>query len=207
MVVGAGATRDTQVGRARADLQRGRHRNGRNDRTASEQRARWNVRAAIYEMPGRLLDHPVDVREWVGMTVAAVTGAASAAVLFVREHRKTSLAALAVLLFVFMLYGPARDCYVSCRMNEDLQMRYDAIVTENKQFSEDISRLQSREGIEDLARARGFVGEGETSVSVEGLPEEAKRDASATAEYVDERSWQQKALDSFFGYDPVGAFK
>lgn len=181
------------------------------DRTAGDRRAEWNVRAAVHEMPARMAKRaagrPADARAWAEAAVAGVNGAAGAVVSFVREHRKTSVAVLVAVFVAFMLYGPARDCYVSARMNEDLQTKYDEIVTENERFSNDISRLQSREGIEDLARARGFVGEGETSVSVEGLPEEAKRDASAAIEYVDERGWQQKALDAFFGYDPVEAFK
>lgn len=193
--------------RVRTDAQR----DDQCDRAAGDQRAEWNVRAAVHAMPSRMADRaagrPADVREWVAAAVAAASGAASAVASFVREHRKTSIAILVALIVAFMLYGPARDCYVSTRMNEDLQTKYDEIVAENEQFSHDISRLQSREGIEDLARARGFVGEGETSVSVEGLPEEAKRDVSATIEYVDERGWQQRALDAFFGYDPAEAFR
>ena len=81
------------------------------------------------------------------------------------------------------------------------------IAAQNSEFTNDISRLQTREGIEDLARERGFVGADETSVTVQGLPEEKKSGAAGKPTYVDNRDFTQRTLDGIFGYDPAEAYE
>ena len=73
---------------------------------------------------------------------------------------------------------------------------------EHKNLNEDVNRLQTQEGIQDKAHERGYVSEGETSVSVEGVgntttdnkPKEQKRP---------ENPWYIKFLDFVFGYVPT----
>ena len=49
----------------------------------------------------------------------------------------------------------------------------------NEQYQSDIDRLQSREGIEDEARRRGYVAEGESEIVVDGtLPTDADQDGA-----------------------------
>ena len=68
-----------------------------------------------------------------------------------------------------MLYGPACNLYAAWRSGLDLQATYDATTQSNDQLTNEVDALMTPEGVQDLARERGYVGEGETGVVVEGL--------------------------------------
>ena len=111
-----------------------------------------------------------------------------------------------IALVVFMLYEPARNLYVANRRIDALQATYDALVAENDTMRDQLELLQTREGIENEARARGFVEVGETKVLVEGLPEEPASSAAAKAladvEVNEECPWYITLADRVFGYEP-----
>lgn len=118
-------------------------------------------------------------------------------------HHRILVTVLAVVLVAVVgLYGPARDYYVACRTGEVLQQKYDDISSQNSALTADVQRLQTKEGIEDEARKRGYVSQGETAVTVEGLSDDSQTDPSAVDAYKDDRSMTTKLLDTVFGYDP-----
>ena len=77
--------------------------------------------------------------------------------------------ATVVIVTVIMLYGPACNLYAAWRSGLDLQATYDATTQSNDQLTNEVDALMTPEGVQDLARERGYVGEGETGVVVEGL--------------------------------------
>jgi hypothetical protein len=81
-----------------------------------------------------------------------------------------------------------------------LQAYYQAISEQNEALLQDVGRLTSQEGIEDEARRRGLIKEDETSVVVEGLPEDELSDLFAEIELEDTRPWYIKVLDVVFFY-------
>ncbi|WP_298578193.1 septum formation initiator family protein [uncultured Olegusella sp.] len=120
--------------------------------------------------------------------------------------------AITVLLF-FAVYPPLRDYYVARRTQEDLKAHYAQLKDKNGELLGDIERLQTSEGIEDEARKRGYVNQGETGVVVEGL--DGSGDSKKSSETVsaqdarkpteetkttNTRSFQQKLLDFIFQY-------
>ena len=63
------------------------------------------------------------------------------------------------------------------------------------EYQQDIDRLQTREGIEDEARKRGYVSEGETGVIAEGLPEDQEAEEAPA-----ELPWYLAVGDFVFQY-------
>lgn len=120
--------------------------------------------------------------------------------------------AIAVLLF-FAVYPPLRDYYVARRTQEDLKAHYAQLKDKNGKLLGDIERLQTSEGIEDEARKRGYVNQGETGVVVEGLDgsgdskksnetvsaQDARKPTEET-KTINTGSFQQKFLDFIFQY-------
>lgn len=120
--------------------------------------------------------------------------------------------AIAVLLF-FAVYPPLRDYYVARRTQEDLKAHYAQLKDKNGELLGDIERLQTSEGIEDEARKRGYVNQGETGVVVEGLDgsgdskksnetvsaQDARKPTEET-KTINTGSFQQKLLDFIFQY-------
>ncbi|WP_303132222.1 septum formation initiator family protein [uncultured Olsenella sp.] len=117
-------------------------------------------------------------------------------------HRVALVVLVVLVVVAASLYGPVKGYYAARRSGEDLQRRYDELSEKNDSLQGDLKSLTSKEGIEDEARKRGYVQEGETSVTVEGLDGQGKADPSAPVEYQDTRAWPTKALDFVFGYDP-----
>lgn len=120
---------------------------------------------------------------------------------------KKALIVLAVLAgIVLALYGPARDYYVARRTADGLSSQLESINTNNDTLRSDVDSLESREGIEDAARQRGYVTEGETGVTVTGLSDEGSSAASGVGQSASDSSstsnepWYIQALDVFFGY-------
>lgn len=122
-------------------------------------------------------------------------------------HRRGLLVMLAIALAVAMLFSPVRNLYIAYRQLDTLQQTYDVLNEENNKLRSQIEALQTREGIENEARERGYVEPGETKVLVEGLEVEegpsAAAEAVAELEVPDTRVWYIRLLDSLFGYDPA----
>ncbi len=115
-------------------------------------------------------------------------------------HRRLWIVLAVVLAVAAALYGPAQRYYVSMRTTQDLQVKYAALKSQNKDLKSDVDTLMSKEGIEDQARKNGYVYPGEKGVEVKGLKEDGK-DPSAAITYKDDRAWYTKVLDVLFGYD------
>lgn len=117
-------------------------------------------------------------------------------------HQRALVVVLAIAAALGMVYVPLRDYYDARRTGEDLQARYDALNAANDELAAERDRLMTPEGIQDEARERGYVGEGETSVVVSGLPAGEQADPSARKAYEDKRPALTKVLDLLFAYDP-----
>lgn len=112
---------------------------------------------------------------------------------------------MAIALVVTMLFAPLRDLYLANRRLDTLQATYDALLDENDRIRGELETLQTREGIENEARARGYVLPGETKVVVEGIEAHDETQLVTVAEQVelpDDRPWYIRTLDDLFGYDP-----
>ena len=118
-----------------------------------------------------------DVADKVAGVAAGATSAASdtasRAEEFASAHRLPVIIAAVVIATVVMLYGPACNLYAAWRSGLDLQATYDATTQSNDQLTSDVNALMTPEGVQDLARERGYVGEGETGVVVEGLSDDS----------------------------------
>lgn len=92
---------------------------------------------------------------------------------------RVPLIALAIVAVVLVtLYGPAKDLYCAWREQGASQQTLDELNASIDEYQSDIDRLQTREGIEDEARKRGYVEEGESGVTATGLPEEGGEDVA-----------------------------
>lgn len=123
----------------------------------------------------------------------------------IASHVRALFVLVVAVFLVTMLFAPVRDLYVAHRQLDRLQQTYDALLAENEVIRGELEELQTREGIENEARSRGYVEAGETKVVVEGLPEEEGVDLSRTigdVEVPDTREWYTRLFDWLFGYDP-----
>lgn len=119
-----------------------------------------------------------------------------------RAHKKLTVFICIVGVLLIGFYGPVQGYYRAIRDAQELQITQLEVEKEHKNLNEDVNRLQTQEGIQDKAHERGYVSEGETSVSVEGVgntttdnkPKEQKRP---------ENPWYIKLLDFVFGYVPT----
>ena len=135
----------------------------------------------------------------------AIGSALGGAGQLVASHLRGFAVMATMALLVFMLFTPVRNLYVAHRQLDRLQQTYDALLAENEQIRGELESLQTREGIENEARARGYVEVGETKVVVEGLPEEESTSLADTigdVEVHEERAWYTVLFDTVFGYDP-----
>ena len=104
------------------------------------------------------------------------------------------------------LYTPVRNYYVANRQLDALQATYDAVTKESDDIRSELEYLQTHEGIEDVARTRGFVEPGDTKVIVEGLQDKGDTFNQpyhpTDTKVVEERTWYVEMLDNLFGYKP-----
>lgn len=126
--------------------------------------------------------------------VAAKAGAVGG---FYASHKLLCIAVGVLVAVVLLLYGPAATYYRAWRAGLDLQAQYDALAQSNDQIQQQNDALLTREGIEEEARRRGYVGAGETGVVVEGLPDDSASSSDATPEY----PWYVGVGDVIFGYE------
>lgn len=114
------------------------------------------------------------------------------------------LACALIAFTVLMLYAPVRDLYVTNRKLDALQETYDALLAENDSIRNELEALQTREGIENEARERGYVLPGETKVVIDNLTDDMLEEPTSADEQVDTRPWYTRVLDAIFGYEPEG---
>lgn len=96
-------------------------------------------------------------------------------------------------------YSPTRDLYRAWRQKMIYQAELEILLKENESYKEDISRLQTREGIEEEARRRGYVGEGEIPVVV---IEDGAQESSVKEHMTQDNPWYIEVGDKLFGYTP-----
>lgn len=126
--------------------------------------------------------------------VAAKAGAVGG---FYASHKLLCIAVGVLVAAALLLYGPAATYYRAWRAGLDLQAQYDALAQSNDQIQQQNDALLTREGIEEEARRRGYVGAGETGVVVEGLQDDSASSSDATPEY----PWYVGVGDVIFGYE------
>ena len=118
-----------------------------------------------------------------------------------KSYKRPLIVLAVILVVVAALYAPARTYYSAWRTNGILQSSKDAIDQSNSAYESDNSRLMSSEGIQDEARKRGYVSEGETGVKVEGLDESSSSSDSSA----DSDPWYITVLDFVFSYQKGSA--
>ena len=180
----AKAARGAKRGTSRPDARVAR---GGEDRDGREEKASAGERVAA-------------ARERAASGAQTARERATSAGEWAAAHRRLWIVLAVVVAVVAALYGPAQRYYVSMRTTQDLQVKYAALKSQNKDLKSDEDTLMSKEGIEDQARKNGYVYPGEKGVEVKGLKEDGK-DPSAAITYKDDRAWYTKVLDALFGYD------
>ena len=142
--------------------------------------------------------------EVAGAVVGSVRNGGAAAVGFVRRHPRALIGVAIAIALVASVWGPLGDYYVAWRRSGDLQEEYAEVSSDNEALSEDVDRLQSRQGIEDEARRQGYAYEGENTATTEGVEEDDPNQGSdpTTDQPEEEESlaWYIVVLDKLFGY-------
>ncbi len=122
---------------------------------------------------------------------------------FVIRFRFPLLVAAVVIGLLVSMYGPLQSYYQAWRAGDALRAQLEQYSQSNEETRNDISALQTEEGIKDVARKRGYVEEGETKVVVEGLDESGSDDASSDGDSASEQPWYIQFGDKFFNYVPA----
>lgn len=113
---------------------------------------------------------------------------------------RVPIVVVAVALFVLVsLYPPVQELYCAWRDQGVQQQTLEGLNASIEEYQGDISRLQTREGIEDEARRRGFVDEGEVGVVLEGDEPEEKSDATEVQDQA--LPWYVTLGDVIFQYE------
>lgn len=168
---------------------------GRGSRVASDRPAAAVRTSRRAERPER---HNATARvEAARQAKDAVAAKAGALGGFYASHKLLCIAVGVLVAAALLLYGPAATYYRAWRAGLDLQAQYDALAQSNDQIQQQNDALLTREGIEEEARRRGYVGAGETGVVVEGLPDDSASSSDATPEY----PWYVGVGDVIFGYE------
>lgn len=119
-----------------------------------------------------------------------------------------AIVALVVLALGAFMYAPVKALYCAKRNAQLYQTQLATLAQSNQSYQEKVQYLESRSGIEDLARKRGYVYEGETAVSVDGAPTDAaaQADTQAATSTLDgvttQDPWYIKLCDQIFDYQP-----
>lgn len=137
------------------------------------------------------------------MSLAAVPGAVAEGLrgfLESQAHRRLVVVLAVIAVTIGALYGPAKDYYVALRQRDDLQTYYARLDASNSALRQSIQYLQSKEGIEDEARRRGYVYEGETAAEIPGLEDNTDNFTGETTVPKVDQPWYIQVLDKLFGY-------
>ena len=114
----------------------------------------------------------------------------------ITRFRTVLLAVVAVIVVLVALYGPTRGLYVAWRDNAALQETLDEENQTTEQYQSDVNSLLTEDGIKDEARKKGYVGEGEKSIVVDG--ETAQDEPEEEAE--EPLPWYLAVTDFIFQY-------
>ena len=120
------------------------------------------------------------------------------------SHRALLVVLAALVVIAAMLYSPLQASYVARRTNATLSSRLDSVNASNSVLQDEVNSLMTREGIEDAARERGYVTEGDNAVNMSGVDEgtDASEASSLNSEPADpDLPWYVDALDFVFQYD------
>lgn len=164
---------------------------------------RANRRRDARVAPDRAVDgRPAEPRrEAASLPTIDVNGALSAIGNFVVHFRVALLIAALVLGVLMAMYGPVQTYYRAWRAGQDLQAQLDELNASNEQYKDDIQALQTREGIEDEARRRGYVANGETKVVVDGLNDGSDDSSqSSDGDQQAQKPWYIELGDKVFHY-------
>lgn len=164
---------------------------------------RANRRRDARVAPDRAVDgRPAEPRrEAASLPTIDVNGALSAIGNFVVHFRVALLIAALVLGVLMAMYGPVQTYYRAWRAGQDLQAQLDELNASNEQYKDDIQALQTREGIEDEARRRGYVTNGETKVVVDGLNDGSDDSSqSSDGDQQAQKPWYIELGDKVFHY-------
>lgn len=164
---------------------------------------RANRRRDARVAPDRAADgRPAEPRrEAASFPTIDVNGALSAIGNFVVHFRVALLIAALVLGVLMAMYGPVQTYYRAWRAGQDLQAQLDELNVSNEQYKDDIQALQTREGIEDEARRRGYVTNGETKVVVDGLNDGSDDSSqSSDGDQQAQKPWYIELGDKVFHY-------
>lgn len=164
---------------------------------------RANRRRDARVAPDRAADgRPAEPRrEAASLPTIDVNGALSAIGNFVVHFRVALLIAALILGVLMAMYGPVQTYYRAWRAGQDLQAQLDELNASNEQYKDDIQALQTREGIEDEARRRGYVTNGETKVVVDGLNDGSDDSSqSSDGDQQAQKPWYIELGDKVFHY-------
>lgn len=113
-------------------------------------------------------------------------------------------AVVTLAICVAIIYGPACAYYAAWRDANRLEVSYEVVKSQNAELNHEVDRLQSREGIEDEARRRGFVHRDEeplvTDVEIKDDSTDPGKVNEALAAYEEQQPWYIHTLDGLFGY-------
>ena len=140
-------------------------------------------------------------------TAAAVGNVAHGAKVGARANwRSLVIAGVILIAIVWAFAAPLRTYYCAVRDQQIYRAELAAVEQHNQELSDAVTTLQTREGIEDAARKRGYVGEGETSVEMQGVDPEKEVSGSKVKTTLPPNPWYIDVLDGLFGYtSPLGA--
>ena len=140
---------------------------------------------------------------------AAKASPAQAVVGWCSSHLMLCIVVGIIVVVLGALYSPAKALYGARRTNAVLAQRLDAATSSAQTLQSEVDSLMTREGIEDEARRRGYVQEGDTAVDMDGVTdsgsattdESVTNDTSATTDE-EPTPWYTSVLDFIFDYDP-----
>ena len=139
---------------------------------------------------------------------ANVASQAQGVLAWAMEHRALSIALVAIVALALMLYPPLKALYGASRTNALLSTQLSSVTATNDTLQGEVDNLMTREGIEDEARRRGYVTEGDTPVDMSGVEDSGGASSDSTVSTDESAStasdpWYVSALDFIFGYDPA----
>ena len=120
-------------------------------------------------------------------------------------HKRLSIALGVILALAIVVYPPVCSLYSAARSNAILSAKLSEATTTADTLQNEVDSLMTREGIEDEARRRGYVSEGETAVDMSGVEDSGSASSDSTVTEStggsEEDPWYIQALDFVFRYD------
>lgn len=143
-----------------------------------------------------------------GRRAANVASHAQGVLAWAMGHRALSIALVAIVALALMLYPPIKALYGASRTNALLSCQLSSVTATNDTLQGEVDNLMTREGIEDEARRRGYVTEGDTPVDMSGVEDSGGASSDSTVSTDESTSaasdpWYVSALDFIFGYNPA----